>query len=150
MKKEFVPAKNTPFHRRFQISLEKGDIERRFLNRVKNMIFRGFLRIMVSDNIRAEVVVKVANRLGEVYRQNETLEAYSRDDFYTTLQVLEFTYHALSEPELKNGLSGRISSVICQSEMDLGITWKDGHFLKKGAQLLGEHLVNEPLRWLTN
>lgn len=145
-----VPAKNIPFHGRFQISLQIGDIKRRFLNRVKNQIFRDFFVMEVDDYERTRLALQVANRLGEEYRRSETLEAYSRSDFYITLQVLEFAYHALVEPKIKNRLSRLISSIIRQSEVDIGITWKDGYFLKKGAQLLDEHLVNEPLRWLTN
>lgn len=34
------------------------------------------------------------------------------------------------------------------SETDLGVSWENGIFLKKGAKLLDERLVNEPLRWL--
>ncbi len=150
MRKKVVPVRNIPFHERFQISFENGDIERRFLNRVKNQIFRDFFVMEVDDYERAELALQVANRLGEEYRRGETLEAYSRGDFYATLQVLEFAYHGLAETKVKNGLSRLISSIIRQSEVDIGITWKDGYFLKKGAQLLDEHLVNEPLRWLAN
>ena len=35
------------------------------------------------------------------------------------------------------------------SEVDLGIEWRPPTFIRTGAPMLDEHLVNEPLRWLS-
>ena len=35
-----------------------------------------------------------------------------------------------------------------QSEFNLGIQWQDGKFIRTGAKLLDDKLINEPLHWL--
>lgn len=47
-------------------------------------------------------------------------------------------------------LSGLIQSVMDASEIDLGVSWQPPAFLRTGAKLLDEALLNEPLRWLSD
>jgi hypothetical protein len=51
---------------------------------------------------------------------------------------------------MANQLDSDIVEIIHLSEVDLGISWQRGVFLKKGAQILDEKLVNESLRWLAD
>ena len=51
---------------------------------------------------------------------------------------------------MANQLDSDIVEIIHLSEVDLGISWQRGVFLKKGAEILDEKLVNESLRWLAN
>jgi hypothetical protein len=41
-----------------------------------------------------------------------------------------------------------ICYLLSESEVDLGIRWQNGQFVKSGAALLDESLVNDPLHWL--
>jgi len=52
--------------------------------------------------------------------------------------------------DMANQLDSDIVEIIHLSEVDLGISWQRGVFLKKGAEILDEKLVNESLRWLAN
>ena len=45
-------------------------------------------------------------------------------------------------------VSETIRSIVRTSEVDLGIGWQPPVFVRTGAPLLDEHLVNEPRRWL--
>src|SRR5882724_8038685 len=45
-------------------------------------------------------------------------------------------------------LGNLIQRLLDASEVDLGIRWENGRFIRSGAALLDEGLVNNPLRWL--
>ncbi len=48
----------------------------------------------------------------------------------------------------QNNVDSLIRQLLEESEVDLGIKWVGGKFLKSGAQLLDDELVNDPLNWL--
>lgn len=41
-----------------------------------------------------------------------------------------------------------ITETLKECECDVGVSWANGIFARKGAELLDEHLINVPLRWL--
>jgi hypothetical protein len=43
-----------------------------------------------------------------------------------------------------------ITDILARSEVDLGVRWKSGRFLRTGARSLDNQLVNDPLHWLTD
>jgi hypothetical protein len=47
-------------------------------------------------------------------------------------------------------LNAAVTETLAQSECDVGVTWENGVFQRKGAELLDQKLVNETLRWLSN
>ncbi len=71
------------------------------------------------------------------------------DDFFRCLQVLEALYTLFEDTELADELSEDIRVVISRCEVDLSIGWQPPIFIRTGAPLLDESLVNEPLRWLS-
>ncbi len=153
-RKKGVTTSNIPFHERFQITVGIKEIRRRFVHRVSSQIFFGFFSTAFDTkfdyNTEHQVLRDIANDLGEYHGPMTQFADYTHEDFHRTLEVLELAYKSLKYPILKKGLSDLISSVVHQSGMDLGVSWEAGCFVKTGARLLDERLVNEPLRWLVN
>lgn len=141
------------FHERFNIEVREKDAKERFLNRVRNHIFRNFFEHkgkVDEATLKNRILWQVANALGEEYDYFWGFDHYVGADFYGCLQALEVGYAALPKETQRQELSLRIGLVISQSETDLGILWQEGIFVRRGARFLDEGLVNEPLRWLSD
>lgn len=141
----------TPFHERFNIRLDVQKAREHFLNRVENLIFFGFFGRVVSKTTKTTVVLfHVANELGEKFESYKDFGHYVNNDFHKCLQVVEASYNALTDTQQKKVLSYFIKVILEESEIDLGVSWKKGKFIRTGAKLLDQELVNEPLRWLSD
>jgi hypothetical protein len=140
-----------PFHERFDIEVGIGEARQRFVNRVKSVIFQDFMehRLMSRrDTANPSSVAKnVAYRLGDDFSTYDP-ELYIRNDYRRCLQALEATYEMLEGSGLEAEFSTLVKRILHDSEVDLGIDWQPPMFVRTGALLLDEHLVNEPLRWL--
>ncbi len=138
-----------PFHKRFNIGIDIREAQRRFVNRVKNHIFDNLFQHDVEENIvRGHVLWQIANDLGEEYEWNSWFDDYVEDDFEKCLHALESSYSGLKSQKHQVELEGLINDVIGLSEIDLGIEWRKGVFLPRGATLLDKALVNDNLDWL--
>jgi hypothetical protein len=151
------------FHERFDIEVNLDEAKRRFVNRTETLIFTRFLSQKFSMEItediqrREDIKREVVAGLGEVYHSQESLRPYVLDDFYKALQALEALYQAVVTfwniyPDISHErisqLKELIERLLRESEVDLGIRWENGHFVKSGAELLDEKLVNDALKWL--
>jgi hypothetical protein len=144
-----------PFHVRFNIEVPVKDARRRFINRIENRL------LGLADSVRRardgvgldELMLKIETSLGEPH---DTIIAYVatfmlvwrqhvNGDFSRCLQAVEALYQAMGAAQMVND---SVTETLNQSEVDLGITWQQGVFLKKGAEVLDDTLVNEPLKWL--
>ncbi|HOI75197.1 MAG TPA: hypothetical protein PLO63_13715 [Syntrophales bacterium] len=143
---------NDKFHNRFSINLDLDEAKRRFINRVKNFIFFDFFYTRFTDAERKKMSLKSASFLGEDYFPNFIFTIFINNDFYRCLQALEAFYRSIDARygSEKNDFDKLIMLIIKESEIDLGITWESGRFLRTGAKLLDEQLVNENLRWLSD
>ncbi|NTU50233.1 MAG: hypothetical protein HGA87_05015, partial [Desulfobulbaceae bacterium] len=135
-----------------------------FINRVKNRIFDEFLneRDTLSYITNEKILRHVAAGLGEEYRKRNMFSTYIEggiqvagdvlhsDDFYKCLRTLELIYESLSEKQKRQTLNERVNLILKACEVDLGIAWEEGTFIRTGAKLLDKVLVNESLRWLSN
>jgi hypothetical protein len=144
-----------PFHERFDIEVGTDEARQRFMNRITNLVFneigRGRVggRNLRSYNTNASSLTKfVANELGEPITAATNPAHYMRGDFLRCLHILEALYEALQVIGLEDNLSGTIQATLNKSEIDLGIDWQPPVFVRTGARLLDEQLVNQPLRWL--
>jgi len=145
-----------PFHKRFNIEVDIEDAKQRFVNRLYNRIDEEFLGIAteacdLDEYVR--VFKYIAIKLGIKYDYSNTLEDYSGSEFLHVLRTFEALYEAFIE--MPNGdatenLDTIIKSTITESEIDLGIQFRDGVFRPSGAKVLDEDLVNEPLKWLAD
>ena len=148
-----VEGTPSPFHERFDIEVGTDEVQKRFMNRVNDFILFDFVDKYVKDYydpLDMEGVSQfVAFVLGDPHSSYD-LRTYVRNDFARCLHVVEALYQSLRFEVQKNDLSERISIVLNANEVDLGIDWQPPRFVRKGATLLDERLVNEPLRWLSD
>jgi hypothetical protein len=142
-----------PFHVRFKINIGLEEAQRRFVNRAHNLIFEQFFlfRDHFSEDDLFHIKRFVLTHLGE--RANYTVADRSvtdliGDNYDVVLKAIEAFYETLGNPEHKAELEAFIRGIIKGSEVDLGITWKDGCFWPTGAKVLDDKLVNDPLDWL--
>jgi hypothetical protein len=141
--------KKLPFHKRFGISLDLSEVQRRFVNRTKNHIFDGLFQHDIEEKtVRSRVLWRVANDLGEEYDWNQWFDDYIEDDYQNCLRALEAAYSGLGSKKHRNLLNRLIRDILDSSEIDLSIEWRDGIFLPKGAKILDTVLINDNLDWL--
>jgi hypothetical protein len=140
-----------PFHERFKIQVGSGDAQRKFVNRVKNRIWENFIdNDFDYETVNNVILWQIANDLGEEFSVTEDFNFYIRDDFYRCLHALESIYEVVETKSQKRELAELIEFVLRESEIDLGITWQNGVFVRAGALELDEGLVNAPLQWLSD
>lgn len=152
-----------PFYVRFNIDVPVEEARTRFINRIENRVRKMAKALYDASqahhtNVLDPLMIEVETALGEphldhVSSPNGFVLAWRErvaDDFSRCLLAIEGLYQALAAiaEVLPPKLSAAVTETINQSEVDLGIAWQGGLFLKKGAELLDEKLVNEPLRWL--
>ena len=137
------------FHERFEIPVNLEEAKRRFLNRVSSLILREIFYREVYDT-RQQIRQEVAYELGVEYNPERDLNAYIRNEFYLCLQALEAFYRVMPNSSNKVGFDETVQRILLDSEVDLGIRWEDGRFIKSGAKLLDEELVNKSLHWLSD
>ncbi len=137
------------FHERFEISVDIDEAKRRFVNRIYNRIFYILFLNEIETNKKWDVLRSVADELGVEYQSQIDLKNYTGLEFYRVLQALEGFYKAVS-PEIQSKIDAEIEKTLNESEIDVGVHWEKGRFVRSGAKLLDEKLVNEPLRWLSD
>jgi hypothetical protein len=138
-----------PFHERFDIEIDTEGAKQRFMNRVSSLIFMDLYdgKLISSHQYSGAVSRNVAYRLGETYSTHKP-GAYVKGDFKRCLHVLEAMYEALEGSDFATELSATIERILRDSENDLGVDWQPPIFVRTGARLLDERLVNDSLRWL--
>src|SRR5205085_4653646 len=134
------------FHERFNIEFGIEEVKRRFVNRAENRIFEE-VYYRESPSQRSRIRREIAYELGIEYRSTLDFKIYIGTDFYRWLQAIEAFYRVSS---YRASIGTIIESLLKDSEMDLAIRWENGRFIRSGAKLLDENLVNEPLHWLTD
>jgi hypothetical protein len=138
-----------PFEKRFAVNVHLFEATRRFVNRITNQVFGSFFAQDIDEEtFRGVVLWRIADDLGDKYNWDANIDRYVRDDYVRCLQVLESSYAALESKKHRKELSRLILYALSVSEIDLGIEWRDGIFIRKGAVLLDEVLVNQNLAWL--
>lgn len=122
---------------------------KRFVNRIQNRLFDA-----ISYN-NHDVMKEIANEIGLEHEYSRHVDFFVKGDFYRCLQAIEAIYRtdptSYSEPERRRkSYDSVIQKTISDSEIDLGIEWKSGHFQRTGAGNLDRTLVNDELRWLSS
>jgi len=141
------------FHERFDIEVGLVEAKRRFVNRVHNLLIDDFVFGLRHDTWR-QVYKAITSKLGERYADNKSIHQTIGLDFFRNLQAVEAIYEFLgpsysySNQEERRLIDLTIHRLLSESEADLGIAWQDGHFVRKGAALLDQKLVNDTLHWL--
>lgn len=134
------------FYQRFNIEIGLEAVQGRFVNRVYNTMPVLFKAAQGNDR---RLSWKLANTLGILYEDEDSLEQFLSDDLYQCIRALEAFYKVIPG-YYKSDFDERIKTILSLTEVDLGIRWRDGVFWRSGAELLDEALVNENLKWLSN
>lgn len=130
------------FYERFEsLGIDVEEARRRFTTRVLLTLFPNYPRMGGNRLIQFNAVRKA---LGEPVRTVEDVESLVRSDFYRLLDMLE---------RLMAGWPSTLDFVqrlVETADIDIGITWNEGKFHPRGAKLLDDRLINDPLEWLKN
>lgn len=135
------------FYHRFDLSIGLEEAQRRFVNRANNVIFEAFLIEHFSydyDKIRR----RIATELGEGFSHYRPIKEYIGDDFYRCLTSIEAVAGPIYAHNYVQRFDQVVNSLLLQSEVDLGIHWGKGKFLRSGDKVLDDELVNKSLHWL--
>ena len=143
------------FHERFDIQVGADEARRRFVNRVYNFLVEDILvyrdrKYGLPD--KDDLMRMIANELGErfvgpVHYTHQYLDKYLHAEFYRALQALE-AIHKSGGTFFQKQIDEFMKEAFKQNEVELGVRWEDGKFLRTGAGLLDARLVNDPLHWL--
>ena len=149
-----------PFHKRFNIDVKLEDAQRRFLERVRTatqmaldeldrdvLLNRLFEIACFTMGTRPHFVMHVTGSSGFMAEWDEIVG----DDFTQCLRMTEAVHSAawaIDRYNTAKKLGNGIVTALDMSEVDLEIEWRERIFTKKGARLLDDRLVNDPLEWL--
>jgi hypothetical protein len=134
------------FINRFNIEVGQDEARKRFVNRAYNRIFYKFYYDLDEDE-RYTIHLEIVSALGDKYLSNKNLEYHIGDDFYLNLLALETLYQSLDHYD-QESCAMLIKLLVHESEIDLGIRWTNGRFIRSGAKLLDDKLVNDVIHWL--
>lgn len=138
------------FHERFGIEIGLDEARLNFINRIENSVFDEMpseahqYHVIELSELYRMVAYILGIRTGEI----PSLRTYVGNDFHRCLRVLEALHVGFKGTRFEEELSQSIKLALNASEVDLGVDWQDSAFVRTGAPLLDEHLVNESLRWL--
>ena len=132
---------------RFNIEIGQDDARNRFINRAYNGIFHKFFYGLCQE-WRYRINLEIVSALGDKYQYHKNFEDHIGRDFYRNLLALETIYNSLEEFYDKKECNMLINLLMTESEIDLGIIWQNGRFIKSGAKLLDDKLVNDVIHWL--
>jgi hypothetical protein len=135
------------FHERFGIHVDLEEARRRLINRLKVAVIDVYVSYENRHHVRS-----IAFFLGEPFDKVEQVKNYAKNSYINTLLVAEAIYKTFNiSPNFEylcSEVENSISRSIAASEVDLGISWKDGIFIKTGAEYLDKKLIRDPLDWL--
>lgn len=152
-----------PFFQRFGVAVDIETAKQYFFNRIQNRISENFFWLenfetvepeAFRDTIDVAVLKYVANKLGAQYDYKGNFSDYHKGivDFRLLLRSLEALYEALYlyTPDRALILEDIITSALKESEISLGVQWRNGVFWPSGAKILDTALVNDNLDWLAH
>jgi hypothetical protein len=148
-----------PFHQRLNIDIAVVEFQQMFINRVMNNLNSEFPQLEdwgedeYDYRTWTRIMPHIANKLGKMYTIYSFGEYVNTSDFLEFLRALEALYEAFDQEyndDRPRMLEEIIVSALAQSDLDLGVEWRDGAFWPAGARLLDEALVNENLKWLAD
>ena len=137
-------------HERFELELGVDEAKRRFVNRVLNFLIHDIHIVACQRydlNGWASLERHICSKLGEQWRGMNCLSSVVNNDFEKSLQAIEALY---AHPNFVDLANDGITSILQDTEMDIGIRWEKGQFLPSGAPVLDEKLVDDVLGILSS
>jgi hypothetical protein len=98
------------------------------------------------DNDRFDTARRIATALGDKFHSFLPVQ-FVGDDFYRNLHAVEALYICVDQ-SYQPILSKAVQELLDQCEVDVGVRWDSGKFIRVGARLLDDRLVNDVLKWL--
>jgi len=136
------------FYKRFDISIDLPEVKRRFMNRIRNAISTVIGNINTYSELQKSIPRDLGMLLGEEFPSLLFFQRWLRNrNFWRHLEAAEAFYASING-YIQQYFDRLIGKTISLSECDLGITWQNGKFYKKGAPILDQKLVNESLGML--
>ncbi|MGH7147595.1 MAG: hypothetical protein ACREIJ_06820 [Nitrospiraceae bacterium] len=133
------------FHKRFNILLSEEETQRRFVNRIHNQVWNDFINQGLKDLPRFKIHETIVSLLGEKNEKYPAVTSLIANNFLRNLEAIEVLYHLLSGHNEPEQLDYLVTTIIGQSEIDLGIRWENGWFYPSGSMLLDEKTINDVL-----
>ncbi|MEX0803407.1 MAG: hypothetical protein WD688_08840 [Candidatus Binatia bacterium] len=147
-----------PFHKRFNVEVAVNEARRRFVERIRTLTWSMVEQLYRTDRHDMNSLLQTINfHLGErhhpVTHPSDVMEqwdAFVGDNFTKCLCMTEAVRVGFVRysPETVAQFIKVVIAAVENSEFDLEISWDGKIFTRKGAMLLDEKLVNEPLEWL--
>lgn len=139
------------FIQRFShVEIGESEAQQRFISRMLYVFFPSFPSSSVDE------VPRACSALGETLTDPRNVEQILRENFLRLLDMLERLFatlprdsgdpRTLTAPKLEQAIQHELGS----ADIDLGVEWRDGCFYPRGAKLLDNALVDDPLDWLIN
>ena len=141
------------FRERFEVQVGAEEAQRRFLARITNFVGPLLHDCYSSDSVE-DIERTIASELGDVYSYGYLDGVLESRNFLRVLHALEVLYNEATIPDPpteeppRTVIDRTVRQILDNAEIDLGITWDHGQFHRKGAHVLDEKLVNDPLHWL--
>ena len=141
------------FYKRFDTPIGIEEARRRFVARVCNSIFDNWdLLYSKLPPLALNMILRpIASELGIRHNTNfrSIYDFINTDNYFEVLRGVEVIYKKGSDPGLKFVIDGDMNdNIIAKSELDLGIQWQNGKFIRTGAKLFDEKIVDDLLKWL--
>ncbi|MCH8010445.1 MAG: hypothetical protein IIA61_00595 [Candidatus Marinimicrobia bacterium] len=139
------------FYQRFtNLEIDAGEAQRRFVSRMMYVLFPSYPGVSRNE-------LQLASRaLGKTVTNLAIFEKIVQDDFHRMLDMLGRLVTLLPHDDTgyihltSSSLSDQIHKELEAADIDLGVDWRDGEFIPRGARLLDDKLVDDPLEWLKN
>jgi hypothetical protein len=135
------------FHERFNIGMGLEEAREGFVTRVYNEFIIGFVYAMQYPRTRSKYEIAIASSLRKEFKGAGASHLHIGNDLMNSLRAIEAVY-SVAETLDRVAIGNITKRILEQSEVDLGIEWRDGEFHRKGAALLDQTLVNDVLHWL--
>lgn len=136
------------FTDRFDITVDIKEAQKRFVNRAYNLVFYHFFYSLREDD-HYHIQREIVSALGDKYSIHTNLADQIGDDFHRNLLALE-TFYRIIKISYHQRVNNFIKQILNESEVDIGVRWEGGRFIRAGAKLLDDKLVNDILHWLRN
>jgi hypothetical protein len=140
------------FYKRFNIVVGIEALQQKFINRINILVMEEIVEKKIESPSFDRIERNIAIKLGSDTKPDGYLPDYYENDYHNCLIVLEVIYNSLvklGRKKIAQTIGIAIKEALQESEFDLGIEWKYGQFIPKGAVLLDKELINKDLDWLS-
>jgi hypothetical protein len=137
------------FEERFGIEVPVEEARKRFVNRVHLLILTRF--VSASAALQPRYIEAIMVGLGKPPRfYPPPLREIVGSHFHDNLKAIEYIHRTGPNEAHREALDEIVCAILEESEVDLGVRWGNGLFMKAGAPLLDGKLVRDVLGWARN